>query len=361
MKVLYLTNTPAPYKVAFFNELSKKCDLTVLYDGIDKDKREDAWFKDNVTKYRYDNLGSFDFNKLKDYLNKGFDVIVNGKYASKYGAYLCMHINKNYRTYFITADGGVIKNNFIANKIKSFFISKGKYFLSSGEQTSKYFEYYGANKNNIYTYNFTSLFKKDILDKPVDYQEKIKLRKEKNLEYNRIFISVGSLINRKGYDLLLQSLKDNKLNDTLFLIVGSGEKKEELECYIKTNNINNVKFIGFKEKKEVFVYLKLSDVFIFPSREDIWGLVINEAMACGLPIISSDNVVAAKELVDKKYLYNPEDIAKLKELINTFNAYTEGQLYKIGLENINKIKDYTIENMAKRHLEIFNEVLNYEK
>ena len=105
----------------------------------------------------------------------------------------------------------------------------------------------------------------------------------------------------------------------------------------------------------------MSDVFFFPSREDVWGLVINEAMACGLPIISSDNVIASKELLDNKYLYNPNDLNKQYALINEFVHKSNKELEDIGQVNLNKIKDYTIENMVLRHLEIFNEVLNNGK
>ena len=106
---------------------------------------------------------------------------------------------------------------------------------------------------------------------------------------------------------------------------------------------------------------KYSDVFIFPTREDIWGLVINEAMACGLPIISTTSCIAATELIEQENLYNSNDIKNLKKLINKYNKISNELLYKEGINNLNKIKNYTIENMVKEHIIIFEQILERMK
>ena len=77
------------------------------------------------------------------------------------------------------------------------------------------------------------------------------------------------------------------------------EKKKRLRRLFKRTQYQNVHFIDFCDKEKVFEYYKMSDVFFFPSREDIWGLVINEAMSCGLPVIATFETASAREVFKK--------------------------------------------------------------
>ena len=358
MNLLYFTNIPSPYKVEFLNQLSKHMEVDVLFDGYDEDGRNDKWYKDN--KYLFNPIFIKNFKTINKTIKKHYDIILIGTYATIYGGYLIELLHLKKIPFLMNADGGFVDKNdtFITKFLKTFFISKASYYLSSSKETNKYLTAYGANKDKIYLYNFTSLNNEDILDKPISYKNKLPLRKQKGYNYHRLFISIGNFIERKGYDLFFKAIKDNNFKDACFLIVGGGPLKKEYEKLIKEYKLNNVYLIDFLDKKEIFEYLQMSDVFFFPSREDIWGLVINEAMANGLPVISSDNVIASKELVESKYLYDPNDLNKQYALINEFVYKTDDELYTIGQVNLNKIKDYTIENMVKRHLEIFNEVAN---
>ena len=96
-----------------------------------------------------------------------------------------------------------------------------------------------------------------------------------------------------------------------------------------------------------------ADLFVLPTREDIWGLVINEAMAYGLPVITTDRCVAGLELVEEGVngsIVPVEDAAalagKMKELLSS-------DLEKMGTASLKKIRAYTIENMAKAHVAFF--------
>ena len=74
---------------------------------------------------------------------------------------------------------------------------------------------------------------------------------------------------------------------------------------MQTLNLKNVYFIPFQNSDIIELYFKAADLFVFPTREDIWGLVINEAMANALPIITTDRCVAGLELIEneKRWLY----------------------------------------------------------
>ena len=116
----------------------------------------------------------------------------------------------------------------------------------------------------------------------------------------------------------------------------------------------NVHFVGFCDKDTLKKYYRAADCMAFPTREDIWGLVINEAMANGLPIVSTDKCIAALELVgDAGYIVPSDDTSALYTAINKVieNIDVQENMSRKALE---KSKNYTIENMARVHLEIFD-------
>ena len=95
------------------------------------------------------------------------------------------------------------------------------------------------------------------------------------------------------------------------------------------------------------------------TRGDVWGLVINEAMSHGLPIITSDKCVAGLELVDRSngFIVDSENSQQASDIIRLL--YNNQSLVdKLSESSLKKISNYTIESMAKRHLEIFNKIID---
>lgn len=365
MKVLYTTEMTTPYRVDFFNELSRHCNLTVAIERKEAKWRNSEWLKPTETKFNIKYLKSIKIgNKtvfcpsiLKILKEQKFDIIVVGGYSTPTGMLLIEYLKIKKIPFILNSDGGLIKKDSkLKYMIKKHFISSARAWLSTGEETNKYLEYYGAKKEHIYRYPFTSIMKKDILKQNVSDEEKDKIKKELGINEKRVIISVGQFIHRKGFDVLIQAIK-NISKDVGVYIIG-GEPTEE---YIKMKEelmLNNLHFIGFKQKEELNKYYKAADVFAFPTREDIWGLVINEAMAFGLPIITTDKCVAGVELVKDKengYIVPVNDIKKLEEKIVEIIENSDLRI-KMSKNNINKIENYTIENMTKKHIEIFKNI-----
>ena len=110
----------------------------------------------------------------------------------------------------------------------------------------------------------------------------------------------------------------------------------------------------FKTKEELKCYYQAADLFVFPTREDIWGLVVNEAMANGLPVITTDKCVAGLELIrdgENGYIVPVENVDILAGKITVL--LQNDSLRKImAQKSLEYIKRYTIENMAVAHLKI---------
>jgi glycosyltransferase involved in cell wall biosynthesis len=116
------------------------------------------------------------------------------------------------------------------------------------------------------------------------------LRGERGLE-GPVILYVGRLDGEKGLDVLLRSMWT--VTATLVL-AGSGTLAGELEAGAPAN----VRFLGAVEREELVNWYAAADVFVLPSRSEPWGMVLNEAAAAGLPIVATDAVGAAYELVE---------------------------------------------------------------
>jgi glycosyltransferase involved in cell wall biosynthesis len=113
------------------------------------------------------------------------------------------------------------------------------------------------------------------------------------------FLYCGQLVPRKGVDLLVRSfvrIAATHPSSTLTL-VGAGPMQGELVSMIPEPLRSRVCFAGFREVEDLPHFFAESDVFILPSRHDGWGLVVNQAIGAGLPVIASSAVGAAEDLV----------------------------------------------------------------
>ena len=113
----------------------------------------------------------------------------------------------------------------------------------------------------------------------------------------------------------------------------------------------NVVFCGFKTGRELASYYKIADCFVLPTREDIWGLVVNEAISFGLPVVSTYRCGSALEIIKND---------TFGELINPtkndlFDAMARQKSKKHDYKTIQKSAEYyTIDNMAEAFLKVFS-------
>ncbi|WP_214821082.1 MULTISPECIES: glycosyltransferase family 4 protein [unclassified Exiguobacterium] len=364
LKILYLVNIPSPYRVTYFNELGKLCELTVLFERKSSDEREETWhdydFKNfkgiflEGIKYKKNQAISIAFAK---YINKkDYDHIIVGGYATPTGALLINYLKIRQIPFILNIDGGMIseKESKLRESLKKYFISSASAWLSTGDVGSKYLIHYGANKENIFTYPFTTLKEVDILKQVLSKDEKIKLRRKLGLKNTRIVLAVGQFVHRKGFDLLINASLQLP-TDTSIYFVGGIPTEEYLELK-KQLKLNNIHFLGFKSKDEILNYYRAADVFVLPTREDIWGLVINEAMANGLPVVTTNRCVAGLELVDNYdngFIVPVENVNELALRINEVISNDE-LMSDMAERSLRKAKNYTVENMALETHKILN-------
>lgn len=358
MKVLFLTNLPSPYRVEFFSELGKRCELTVLYERRAASDRHAAWTLKGGDTYREIYLkgktvgadNSFCPEVIR-YLKADYDKIVVGMYSTYTAMIAIAYMRWKKIPYFISTDGGFVAQEGRAKAfIKRKLLSSAKAWLATGDAAVEYLEHYGARREDIYIYPFTSVSDKDILDRLLSSSEKEQLHKQLGLAGEKVVISVGQFIERKGYDVLMQAVPLLHTQAEFYIVGGTKGQLEELVGRPLPANVHAVDFL---KREELFEYYRASDLFVLPTREDVWGLVVNEAMACGLPVVTTERCAAGTELIEEGangYLVPVGDAERLADKIDqTLSAAYE----HMGEKSLRIIKGYTFEKMAQRHVEIF--------
>ena len=367
MKLYITKKAKSPYRTDFYNELGKYVDLSIIYEYEIASGRNESWSKkqsENHNEIFLKGIRLFNGYSISlgfsKYLKEKCGLIIVGEYSTLTGALIILYLRLKRISFILNIDGGIIKRDYwIKFKIKKFLLSSATYWLSPSKSSDDYLLHYGAKRNRIYRYPFTSIWESDILSIPITYNEKEHIRNKLNLTTSgQIVLTVGQFIHRKGFDILLKAHQYN--NDNVALIIIGGTPIREYLRIVKEYNLKNVYFIEFKVKSILADYFKAADLFVLPTREDIWGLVINEAMGYGLPIITTEKCVAGLELIENNingYIVPNEDISELskrmKQILNDHELRKE-----MSLANIKKIKKYTNESMAQKHLKILQEISN---
>ena len=359
MNVLYLTNLPAPYRVDFFNELGKEVNLTVLYERQTAGDRDARWRSRNAENFRELYLGgvkisaaaSFSRNVLHYLKDNSFDVRISGGYSTPTEMLAIRYMKRHNMRYILSIDGGFpAKEHPLLKKIKTYFISGAALYLGTGKNAAGYFTHYGADRNKILQYHFTSLFKNDMLAAPPTEPEKIKLRKELGICAKKMVLSVGRLLPLKRYDLLIEAAKD--FPDTEVVIVGGTADRYHMEL-IDRMGAKNVRFIDFLLYSGLVRYFRAADVFVMPSDSDVWGMVLVEAMANGLPVIATDSCGAAPDLIlegENGMIVPKGNMMKIREGL-AFLLSSDHTRYCFGKKSLSVIKEYTIENEVRDHIQ----------
>jgi len=139
-----------------------------------------------------------------------------------------------------------------------------------------------------------------------------------------IFLFVGQVIPRKGLKDLLEAcllLKQQGYENFTLMIVGDGEQRSELETFVQEFYLHaQVTWVGKVSYRLLGNYFQFADVFIFPTYDDIWGMVLTEAMAFGKPVICSTGAGAVEMVVDGEngFVVDPGKVTLLSELMQRF-------------------------------------------
>ena len=358
-KVLIVFNHPAPYKVRLFNELSKTFDLHVIFErGSNSDRNKGFYFEEkyNFTTHKVSGIKvgheGFISSGVKKHIKENkYDLIIMNGYSHLAEMSAIKWMKRHKVPYVLYINGGTIKKECsLKRKIKTRYISGASSYLSPDEESNKYLIHYGAYSEKIFNYPYSTIYENEIVSEKPNKDE---LRKELGISFDKVFVSSGQLIARKNYISLVKEWKNFPENYGFFLI-GDGKQRAEIENLIKTENLNNVILTGFLPRQQMFKYFQAADVFLFPSKEDIYGHVINEALSQGIPVISTNKVNSAVKLINDKNGILLDSLTG-KEFKDAVETVLKNDAYKACIETA---KENTIEKMAEEHVKILYEEMS---
>ncbi len=195
-----------------------------------------------------------------------------------------------------------------------------------------------------------------------NYNFKSKERKELMLNKDKKYlVTVGRLVKRKGYAYLIKALSLIEDKNVELIIIGNGPEKEKLSDFAKRLEIRErVHLIGNISEEEKFQYLNSSDIYVLSSLHEGFGIVLQEAMQVGLPIVSTNHGGQTDFLKQNEnaLLVSPKNYLELKEAIN--KLLNDNKLRsKLSKNNLKKIKEFSLKNISEQYCKIFEESKNH--
>lgn len=362
-RVAIITNIPAPYRVDFFDYLTKNYtdyQFTIIYSSrnednrsweIEQEKLENSIFLESKTikvKKRYDNYYLHIPEGVSEVLDKiKPDVVVGSEYNPT--VIQALHYCKRKKTPFISWTDGTLfserNRNFIQKFLRRYVVKMADAYIASSTKSKEAQIYYGAEEKKCHV---------SYLSVDVDKY----IQKPQGQGCGKI-LCVGSLIERKGVDLLLKALAKTKGVYSLYL-AGDGPEKESLRKLAEELKIGaQVHFLGQLKRDDLIKHYADSDLFVFPTREDCFALVILEAICAGLPIVCSRYADGAYDLIEEGkngYIIDPYDEEKfavcIDQLLGSDELRSEMQQHSDKI-----IEKFRFSNIAKGYMEAIEDCI----
>lgn len=358
-KVVFITNIPSPYRVDMFYYIQTKIselDFSVIYTStgdanrqwsVEQDKIRKSYFlKSKVIHIKNDmDVRSIHIpSRIAPVLNK---IKPEAVIAMEYNpaALKSLVWCKLHKVPFIHLTDGTLYSERDIGRVQKWarrIICKyADAFIASSTRSKEKLMAWGVDEKEI----FVSLLTEDITRFADMVRESIPGR----------ILYVGSMVKRKGLDLLIDALGDVEKEYEL-RIVGNGTEKEceQLKKLAIEKGVDQyIVWCGFKEGKALIDEYRRAQVFVLPTREDCYGLVLLEAMCSGLPVVASKYADGAYDIVRdgvNGYIVDPYDKKELASAIN--KAMGEKKFYENS--NGSFYEGFLFKNTVQGYLEAIN-------
>lgn len=363
--VVIITNAPAPYRVAFFKYVQEKESdyaFHIIYTSQNQDigrqwhvgeeeLGEHSFLECRVItiKRRYDDkriVLSVGIEKRLKELRP--DIVVCMEYNVT--ILQAVHWCRRHHVPFLSWSDGTANSekniSGLQKKFRRYVIGRAAGFISSSTATMEHQISFGAKRELCHKSLLTVDIEKYLRRKPAGY------RPGKKLLY------VGSLIGRKGLDLLMPALAKTSPEITLVL-VGEGGEEQALKKQIAELGLSErVIFRGFLEGAKLTACYEECDAFVIPTREDCYGLVILEAMCASLPVIASKYADGAFDIMEDGVhgaIVDPYETEMVAAAIEGLFA-DEEKLLSMQEKSYERAKEFSFVKVAKGFYEALDAV-----
>ena len=329
-RVVIITEIIAPYRIPIFNALAKQDGIhlhVIFLSRTDASMRQWRVYEDEI-QFSYEVLPSWRkrigrYNLLLNHSvvralkNAAPDVIVCGGY-NYLASWQAMRWANHNRVQFLLWSESTARDHrarrTLMESLKKIFVRRCDAFVVPGKSALDYLVDMGVPDGSIFVArNAVDI---DLFSKIGRESSEDAARARTQLALPaRYFLFVGRLVHEKGaLDLVTaySRLPANLREQIGLVFVGDGPLRAELEALARDVYPGMIHFAGFIDRNELAPYYSLAECLVLPTHSDTWGLVVNEAMACGLPVICTNVAGCAAELVQSNgRVVDPGNVSQL--------------------------------------------------
>jgi len=342
-RLTLITEIIAPYRIPVFNALSAAgdIDLSVIFLAeTDSSRRQWRVYKEEIC-FAYQVLPAWrrrvaGYNIL---LNREMcavldrlrpEVVVCGGYNYLASWQALRWANRRRIPFMLWSESNArdMRSQFaIVEALKKRFLNGCNGFVVPGRASLEYLRELGVGDRPIFIapnavdVDFFSRSSRWARENAAD------VRRRKGLP-ERYFLYVGRLVAEKGVFELLEAyvkLGADALGATGLVFVGDGVVRRHLEAKAREKGHGQVRFFGFAQREDLAEFYGLAEALVLPTYSDPWGLVVNEAMACALPVIVSKAAGCVEDLVEEGwngFVVPPRDVFALSTAMRALHDST---------------------------------------
>jgi len=366
-----LVSHPIQYFVPVYRELEKTSDidLTVIYrTRVGVDSYYDPGFGQQLKwdipllegyKSRFlsekNSLRGFEVRIVKELISHRFDVLIVHGY-NRLTNLLAISVAKLIGTRVIIRGDTRLQTHHRhapawKKLIKRLLFRAFDGFLTIGTLNREYYVAFGADAGRIFFAPFCVNNATFTLGSDVHLRVRQQYRSALGLPNDSVvFLYAAKLTAQKRPSDLIKAyaVLAQQYPNAWLLLAGSGVEEKSLKAMVAALNLERVRFFGFQNQSALPSLYAASDIFVLPSEAESWGLVLNEAMASGLPVITSDQVGSYPDLVKGQgsgIVYPCGDVGALSQAMSSL-IQAEQMRLEMGLRARELIKEWDVATCA---------------
>jgi len=250
-----------------------------------------------------------------------------------------------------------VKRNFVVNLVKKAIYNYVDAIFCPSAEWIDTFVGWGFKKEAVF-------YGENVVDN--DFWEQ-KCDHTRNLPQH-YFLCVGRQVERKNFQTVMSSfcrfLSDNPDSPYELLLAGDGPMRKQLESLICPEHKDKIHFLPFQSQEQLRELYQRASFFIMPSAAEQWGLVVNEAMASGCPIVISHQCGCAKTLVQNNingFYFDAKDAKDLNNVFEKINKMSANEINDMRVASKNIIRDWGLERFTQGAVDAINYSLNHKR
>lgn len=343
LRVVLLHNYLTPYRIPLFTELARRFDFEVWILGDISAMREwsgrapEGAFAHRMLPHRKALFGSR-YNALV--VNPGLtaelrrhrpDVLIVCGWDSPATFRAALHARRAGIPLALWAGSTPAERTWVRALTRPavrWLVRQADAWLAYGSRSRDYLVSLGAREDRVFRAFNTVEIDAFARNSRLDDAARRAVREELGVGDDRVVLYCGNLLELKGIDELLAGFAAfaAQTRGVSLVLVGSGADGPRFQQRARELGLEGrVVFAGYKPRAELPRYYGAADLFVLPSRTEVWGLVINEALACGVPVIASNAAGAVADLMHdgvNGYVVPPRDPEALRDALTRYFALT---------------------------------------